>query len=170
MSTRAEGPSGRQGGGAAQGGPPRSVQEALARARHHARNAAAEALRAAHAALDAAALATRGEPAATHPWFGRISRMLEELGLELGGDGAMAETLLHAVAEALDVEIERWEKRAREDADARAVLRAFLGLREVLWEFGVRPRGAPPAEPERPTRSARSPRRGSRVQRVQVES
>ncbi len=153
--------------------PPESVEEALQRVRLHGRNAAAEARCAARAALDAAALATRGEAATTHPWLGRPARLLDELASELGGGGAMADALLEAVAAALDVEIARWERRAREDPDARAVLRAFLGLREVLWEFGVRPGAERPAEAERPTRSRprkaqRRPR--ARVQRVQVES
>ncbi|MDJ0851442.1 MAG: hypothetical protein QNK04_23955 [Myxococcota bacterium] len=148
------------------------MEEALLRARHHGRNAAAEALCAARAVLDAAALATRGEPAASHPWFARASQLLDELAAELGAGGAMAQALLEAVAEALDVEIGRWEARARQDPEARAVLRAFLGLREVLWEFGVRPGDKRPAEPGRPTRAGpRATRRSRpRVQRVQVES
>ena len=47
--------------------------------------------------------------------------------------------------DALDAEIARWETKARQDADARAVLRAFLGVRELLWELGMRP-SAPAAE------------------------
>jgi hypothetical protein len=53
------------------------------------------------------------------------------------------------IAEALDAEIARWEERAKHDADARSVLRAFLGLREVLWELGVRASFAQRAEGER---------------------
>jgi hypothetical protein len=86
--------------------------------------------------------------------------------------------LLSALAEALDAEIARWEARARDDAEARAVLRAFLGVRELLWELGLRRRDSAPAGPEAerraPTsgaasRSPRPVRRRARVQRVPVE-
>ena len=85
--------------------------------------------------------------------------------------------LVQAIIEALDAEIARWEARSRDDADARAVLRAFLGLREILWEFGMRPADAerpPPSGPSpesRPGRGrpgARNPAR-ARVQRVRVQ-
>jgi hypothetical protein len=46
------------------------------------------------------------------------------------------------------------------------VLRAFLGLRELLWEFGVR-RPDDGAAGSRPRRAARRAR--PRVQRVRVE-
>jgi hypothetical protein len=86
--------------------------------------------------------------------------VLEGLASDLGrrgGDGP--EPLLASIAEALDIEIARWEKRARDDLDARAVLRAFLGLREILWEVGVRPR---------PKRARQRPA-GRRIQRVPVQ-
>jgi hypothetical protein len=152
---------------------PETVEEALALAGQHGRAAAAELLAAARALLDAAALVTRGEPSDAHPWLGRPARVLDDLVRQLDRGEVVAESLLAAVAEALDVEIERWEARARKDADARAVLRAFLGLREVLWEFGVRPGAAPPQKREtsgpRPGRARKRPG-GSRVQRVQVDS
>jgi hypothetical protein len=146
-----------------------SAGAALARARGHARAALAEALRALEALLDAATLATGGEPAQTHRRLGPLARTLEGLAGDLDGS-SRSRPLLAAVAEALDAEIARWELRARDDADARAVLRAFLGLRELLWEFGVRrpesaaaasPAGARPGRPARPARP--------RVQRVRVE-
>lgn len=170
--SQGDGPSDRRdpaGGARAHTGerPVQSVQEALDAARQHGRAAAGEALAALRALLDAAALASSGTPAAEHAWLARPAGLLQELAEELAGQGVVAESLLQAVAEALDVEIQRWEERAREDADARAVLRAFLGLREVLWEFGVRPGGRPAPRPE----GAPSPRsaRRPRVQRVRVE-
>ena len=76
------------------------------------------------------------------------------------------------LAEALDLEIERWERRAREDPDARAVLRAFLGVRELLWELGIRPqpkRGAADEAQSPPKRKSKGKRR-RRVERVPVLS
>lgn len=147
-----------------------TAQEALARARRHARAAAAEALAALRALLDAATLSTSGEGAANHRLLAPAAALLEDLmrGLDPRGAGADAQ-LLGAVADALDEEVARWEARARDDADARAVLRTLLGLREILWELGVRPKTPPPGP--------RSPRPGApqarpaprRVQRVQVD-
>ena len=86
-----------------------------------------------HALLDAASLASNGQPSQSNPWLGPLGRLLESLSDGLIGEPSKtAEPLLQAVAEALDVEIARWEQRARDDGDARAVLRAFLGLRELL--------------------------------------
>jgi hypothetical protein len=158
------------GAGRAPAAPPATAQEALARAARHARSALAEALRAADALLDAASLAAHGEPARTRRLMGPLARSLEGLAADLDG-AAGARPLLAAFAEALDAEIARWELRAREDADARAVLRAFLGLRELLWEFGVRR----PEGPERGGAGAARPGPGParrarpRVQRVRVE-
>jgi len=143
--------------------------QALARAGDHARAALGEVLRAVGALLDAASLATSGAPAETRRVIGPLARTLEDLAVGLAGSGEDARPLLAAVAEALDAEIARWELRARDDADARAVLRAFLGLRELLWEFGVRrPDGEADAGPgSRRRRAARRAR--PRVQRVRVE-
>lgn len=153
-------------------GPPASVEEALARARDHGRGAAAEALAAVHALLDAAALATSGQASQAHRLLGPLARLLERLAADLDRSrGEPSEALLTSVAEALDAEIARWEKRAQDDADARAVLRAFLGLREVLWEFGVRQGRPSDSGTERPRqRRASGPRPARRrVQRVPVE-
>ena len=104
-----------------------------------------------HALLDAASLASNGQPSQSNPWLGPLGRLLESLSDGLIGEPSKtAEPLLQAVAEALDVEIARWEERARDDGEARAVLRAFLGLRELLWEFGLR--RAAPAETRVETR------------------
>ena len=149
--------------------PAETAGQALARAGDHARAAVGEALRAVGALLDAASLAASGAPAERRPVIGPFARTLEDLAAGLAGSGEDARPLLVAVAEALDAEIARWELRARDDADARAVLRAFLGLRELLWEFGVRrPDAEAPAGPgSRRRRAARRAR--PRVQRVRVE-
>jgi hypothetical protein len=144
---------------------PRSVQEALARARRHARASLAEAVAMLRALLDAAALAATGVPSDEQQRLSGIAATLDALAAQIAPDGAGdGAPLLAAVYEALDDEIERWEERSRDDSNARPVLRAFLGLREILWELGVRPTqpagGAGPAQPAR----------GGRVQRVPVES
>jgi hypothetical protein len=158
---------------------PADAAEALARARQHARSAASEAVAAVHALLDAAALATSGLPSEANGVLAPLARLLESLseGLAPAADVASA-PLLTALAEALDAEIARWEARARDDAEARAVLRAFLGVRELLWELGLRRRDASPGEPGTEqrapasgaaSRSPRSVRRRARVQRVPVQ-
>jgi len=141
-----------------------SVEEALQRVRRHARAAAAEALEAARALLDVAALATSGVPAEAHRLLAQLSASLELLAERLASDDVdAAPELVRALTDALDAEIARWEARAHDDAEARAVLRAFLGLRELLWELGVRPtRG------ER-SRTATSVRRKRKVERVPVQ-
>jgi hypothetical protein len=151
---------------------PRSAEEALARAARHARAALAESLAALRALLDAAALATSGEPAEARRLLGPLARTLEGLAADLDGTGRGGSlALLSSIAEALDAEIERWELRARDDADARAVLRAFLGVRELLWEFGVRrPDADGPPRPREPgPRPGPARRARPRVQRVRVE-
>lgn len=153
--------------------PPESVEEALARARAHARIAAAEATAAVHALLDAAALATSGVPSEAARWLAPLARVLDGLAADLDPRAEHTDSLLASIAEALDVEIARWESRSRDDTEARAVLRAFLGVRELLWEFGVRP---PPGEGPPPPPRGRAdpgpgprPRQPRRVQRVRVE-
>jgi hypothetical protein len=158
-------------GGTHPGGPepPASPEEALARAAGHARLAAAETLRTVRALADAGALAAGAGPLAEDSTLGLVARSLDELAsaLAAGADGA-GSSVLRAVAEALDAEIARWEERAREDGDARAVLRAYLGLREILWELGVRPRSSEGEPGRRQPRGGRGAGRG-RVQRVPVE-
>jgi hypothetical protein len=90
--------------------------------------------------------------------------------------GRDATALLDSISEALDTEIARWEERAGNDIEARAVLRAFIGLRELLWEFGVR-RGSEGGEsdaasrraPRKAGRASPRGRKRPRVQRVPVE-
>jgi hypothetical protein len=160
--------------------PPTTPAEALAEARAHARRAAAEAAVALRALLDAATLAARGEPAAA----GRLAPLAEALEhaaawLHPEGDRD-ADAVLRVLADGLDAEIARWEAKSREDPEARSVLRAFLAVREVLWELGSRFAAAAPGEAqeapaadtaERPgaTPRARGRRGGRRVERVAVE-
>ncbi len=153
--------------------PPESVEEAMRRARQHARAAAAELAAAISALLDAGSLLASGRVAADTP-FAPLQHGLVELRrrVEPGSvrDGA---SLLRSVADALDAEIERWETRSRSDPEARTVLRAFLGVRELLWELGVRGSGEAaeattahePDEKETATRTGDPPE----VQRVAVE-
>ncbi|MEM7412465.1 MAG: hypothetical protein AAF430_19705 [Myxococcota bacterium] len=145
-----------------------AMDAALARARRHAAQALSEALLAGRALLDAAALATSGVGAAEHPLFATADAWVASRQRELRDRAPLASELGVALAEALDAEIRRWEDQARNDDEARAVLRAFLGLRELLWELGVgrseasSPRNTP-AEPTPRSRPAR------RVERVPVE-
>ncbi len=118
------------------------------------------------ALLDAGALATTGMPVDPSGGLGLLVRGLDDLSAGLASEGPGA-TLLVAVLDALDSEIGRWEERARnDDTEARAILRAYLGLREILWEMGVR-RPTPDRPASRPAASRPAPR--SRVQRVTVE-
>jgi hypothetical protein len=160
-------------------GAPADLAEALARARQHARSAASESVLAVHALLDAAALAASGLPSDASRLLAPLAQLLESLAQGLAPDAdAVSAPLLEALAEALDAEIARWEARARDDAEARAVLRAFLGVRELLWELGLRrrerapdaPGGAPgcPGPVEGP-HAPRPVRRRPRVQRVPVQ-
>ena len=152
---------------------PKTVEAALARAAQHGRRAASEALLAARALLDALSLSLHGASADERRILGLAARTLDDLSDALAGGGARP-GVLSAVAGALDVEIARWEARARHDTDARAVLRAYLGLREILWELGVRPAAderadashTPPAHG--PKRRGRG--RGDRIQRVPIEN
>jgi hypothetical protein len=126
---------------------PRSVEEALAQAGTHARNAVSESLLAARSLVDAVSLALTGEaadagasrearlPAALAALAQAIERLAQRA---RGADASLPGSLAEALIEALESEIERWEERSASDPDARAVLRAFLGLREILWELGVR--------------------------------
>ena len=152
--------------------PPSSAAEALAESRAHARRAAAEAAAALRALLDAATLASRSETAeATR--LAPLAEALSGLSAWLSPEDASdADALLRALAEGLDAEIERWEAKSREEPEARSVLRAFLAVREVLWELSSR--FAPPSGGETPAQDgAERPPRGRRgrrrVQHVVVE-
>ena len=171
----------RAGGGRAT---PRTVEEALTRARKHARTALAEAVLAARCVLDATSVGATGVPAEAHEPLRRAAQWLDRAAQAAsGGVDAEAARWLANVTEALDAEIARWEARSRVDPDARAVLRAFLSVRELLWEFGLR-RGsedaqrdaAAPTAPPRPraatAAAARRPQRRAstaRLERVPVD-
>jgi hypothetical protein len=129
--------------------PPRSADEALARARQHGLAALAESVLALRALVDAASLAATGAPSDAHATLSGASAWLDQIAEQMqAGAGSRGAPWLDAVARVLDAEIERWETRGREDPEARAVLRAFLGVREILWEFGLRPSPTERSEPE----------------------
>ena len=157
-----------------------TVEEALARARHHGRAAAGETALALRALLDALSLSTSGRPSDASRVLSWAAAALDDAARGLGRDAPGDASLLGAVAEALDAEIRRWEARASVDRDARAVLRAYLGMREILWELGLRapeketaaraaemPRPTPP--PPRPAAASRRgpPPRG--LERVRID-
>jgi hypothetical protein len=157
---------------------PETVEEALSRARYHGRLAAAESVAALQALLDSAALGLSGRAAERDAILGPLSRSMEELrALIAPDDSRFGSSLLSALFDALDAEIARWELRSREDPNARSVLRAFLGVREILWEISARGR-APEASAEEgataggetePSAGPVRSRRSTRVQRVRVE-
>jgi hypothetical protein len=164
--------------------PPHDVEEALERARRHALAALAEASEALRALVDAASLAATGVHGGAHAALAPALAWLDALAEHArAGAGRPVAAWADAVADALDAEIERWEERSRHDPEARAVLRAFLGVRELLWEFGLRPQAADAGErsAREPTRAtpagARARRRGApaapreaaRLERVPVE-
>ncbi len=158
--------------------PPVSAAEAVACARKHAYSAIAEALAAVRALLDASSLALTGEASASNTLLSPIARILEGLRAEFDDSETTAEAadLLRSIAEALDAEIARWEKRAETDPEARSVWRAFLGLRELLWEFGIRRESdaSGSGETSKPAarkkgRSTSTRRKKPRVQRVTIE-
>ena len=158
--------------------PSQDVGEALERARRHGRAAAAESLGMLHALLEAASLSTTGRSSEASLLLSPLAKLLEGLGDDLAiGLGDQTSRILATISSAIDDEISLWEKRARDDTEARTVLRAFLGLREVLWEFGVRNGGSPGTpRPQRSRSGTDAPRQrkaaaqqGPRVQRVPVQ-
>lgn len=160
---------------AGSGAPEQRLDEALARARRHAKNALAEGLAAVRALLDATSLATSGAAAGEHPVFAVADAWIGDASRSLTHARGIPADLGAALAEALDAEIQRWEQRALADDDARSVLRAFLGLREMLWEVGVRPTAPRPtrssraAVPAQPAPEPGNEPRPRRVERVSVQ-
>ena len=156
---------------------PQSVDEALQRALRHGKAAAVEVLALLRALLDTVALATRGCATDEDPLLGPLAHLLEDLEAQLATDRGGPPAALSALADALDEEIARWEERARNDSEARAVLRAFLGVRELLWEFGVRNAGSKEGgesetkarKRKPPNKPRKSAKKSPRVQRVHVE-
>lgn len=149
------------------------AEEALHRARTHLQRATLEGLEAARALVQAG-MHTSGLARATgDSWVEKLQRSLEELIAELRENGSFSlpAVLAEPLAEALEVEIERWELRSSTDPDARVVLRAFLGLRELLWELGMRHGTTSTSDGSRSNSSspaAARPKR-NRVQRFNVE-
>ena len=135
---------------------PRTVEEALARASVHGRAAAAEAAAALRSLLDAAAIAASGSPS-REGQLRPLAETLDRVRAWLDADADDARGVVEALQTALDEEIERWEALSREDPEARSVLRAFLAVREVLFELAKR-------------KPAPSDTGAPRVQRVPVES
>lgn len=120
-----------------------SVRQAVERAAHHARLALLESVASSRALLDAASIAVSGESAQTHPRLSEFAQALDQVSDALSGDSSsLGSAALVTLQKAIDSEISRWETRSQTDTDARAVLRAFLALREFLWELGVRPKTA----------------------------
>lgn len=128
-----------------------SAADAVQRAQLHARRAIGEAIASLQALVDAASLGLGGRLArspAGSPVGSKseaqaalrgLSELLERQSRQFLDDTtAIPVPVMTAIVDALDHEIDRWEKRAARDPDARAVLRTFLGLREILWEFGFR--------------------------------
>lgn len=116
-----------------------SVASALERARRHTQLALSEGVAAARSYLDAASLRISGKPAEAHRPLTDLARALDLLSTGLASEpGELRSSAIQALLDALESEIERWEERSRVDGSARSVLRAFLGLREVLFELGLR--------------------------------
>ncbi len=130
----------------------RSLAEALERCAHHGSGALAESLGVVCAAIDAASFVFFGSAADDSPlepfWI-----LADELGAGLRRSGVEGEALLRVFAEALDEEIERWERQGRDDPEARAVSRVFAELRELLRQFGL-PKAGPRRSPASPRDAA----------------
>ena len=124
--------------------------EGLRRARGHLGRAAMEALEAARTLLETALRANGLHTVAPESLAGEIGRSLDALisALREGTPFRLPPALAAPLFRALEAEILRWETRSKTDPDARPVLRAFLGLREILWEFGVRAPGESEPPPD----------------------
>jgi hypothetical protein len=150
------------------------AEEALQRARAHLQQATLEGLEAARALVEAAMYTSGLAGASADSLVGNVQRSLADLiaALRENGTFILPAVLAEPLAAALEAEIKRWEQRSRVDPDARPVLRAFLGLRELLWELGMR-REPPPKGRRSPSSSeSRNPARTKRdrVQRFDVEN
>lgn len=159
------------------------TQDAIDRARRHLRNAARESLEASRALVDAAlhagSMVGGAGDVGRGGLAGEAKSALDAWISALEGDGPfrMPEALAEPLRRAVQTEIDRWEKRSVEDESARPVLRAFLGLRELLWELGMRTEPDPEREPSAPhddvggsAHTDRSVKRSrQRVQRFDLE-
>jgi hypothetical protein len=144
------------------GSPSTSVEEALGRAHRHTRHSLSEGLAAAASFIEAVSIAVGGESSESHHALTRLADRIEVWRDEMTRQGGrLSLPLAEGLLNALDAEVARWEVRAREDSDARAVMRAFLGLREVLWELGVRHPPAPGSDPRMPSERNADPARSA---------
>jgi len=159
----------------------RTIRQALDRALHHLQQIAVEGVACTRALLDAASIAILGEPAKQHPDLADLAATLDQIEAALAGEApSFRKAALSKLLSAVDREIARWEDRSRRDPDARAVLRVFLGMREVLWELHARQPGSASAEPAQQSsrdaaRTTSSPaedpnaKRKTRVQRIEIQ-
>jgi len=149
------------------------VDGALQRARQHLRNSALEGAQAISALIEATLHASDLTNVAADSMIGQIQQQLEELIAVLQGGSSfrMPRVLAEPLAAALDAEIRRWEHRSQSDPDARLVLRAFLGMRELLWEIGMRSpeQKAPASSPGKPPAAKDPGPTRDRVQRFKLE-
>ncbi len=116
------------------------VEEALSRARKHLRCATLEGLEATSALLDAALRTAGIDDTDPRSFAGELRMSLNDLLAAVRSGGALRfpSALADPLLGALDAEIGRWEARSANDPASRPVLRAFLALRELLWELGIR--------------------------------
>ncbi len=98
-----------------------------------------EGLEAASALLDVAIHCNEPGGGADSGLVGDLQQSLDELIARIRENArfSLPSAMPEPLATALEAEIKRWESRSQTDPDARPVLRAFLGLRELLWEIGV---------------------------------
>jgi hypothetical protein len=148
------------------------VDEALKRARAHFRSSILEGLEGTRALLQATVHASGLTDVSKDSMVGQVERQLEDLIAVLRDSAAF--TIPRALAEplqtAIDAEINRWEQRSRTDPDARLVLRAFLGMRELLWEVGMRSDGAGgPPEPRTTAKTSPRAHKAARPERNRVQ-
>lgn len=144
-----------------------SLRSALERTRVHSQLALSEGAAALGALLDAASISvTADADAARNSILAELARKLDQTSATLAD--ASSYPGVQPLLDALDAQIERWEERSEDDPDARAVLRAFLGLREVLWETGFRPQSAPNPRPSKGDAAHRRSRRATQSGRDPV--
>ena len=146
-------------------------------ARDHLSRAALEGLEAARVLLDASLRASGIDRVVPGSVAGEVGEALDALvgALTEGRAFTIPVALGAPLRAALEREIKRWEERSQTDPDARPVLRAFLGLRELLWEFGLRRSDETPSAPQTtnepsPARPEPPSPRKIRVERYDVES
>jgi len=113
--------------------------------------------------LDALSILLANEPVARHADqnspIGYLAQSIERWAGSLRTpEPRLSSPDFPAVVRAVDAEIERWASRASNDPDARTVLHAFLGMREILWELDAAPESQKVRQPTRSARPSRSSR------------